>query len=337
MPTSLVIELQRLAQDSKTDVVELLRRAIVVSSKLQLDDFNEWFEHELNGYPQKAGVPEYRVVGSRLMSQRSPNPPQPVLFTVNDDKEAKFNVAKWFATLPIRDSVSHIAHLLSRASDGRGIKNVPSESEMKMLVDGNPGFQHVEVFRDVSVTGMAAILDGVRNRILKWSLDLERKGILGDGMSFTKEEQATAAAQVTINGSIGSFVQGSGATVTTTQNSPNADVKVATGSGTINERMKLAVEAVRRHSPGAAEAIEKLADGVAKSAELPEGKKAEATETLAVIAEQAALPAEQRLQKVVLTPVVSSFRDNLSLSADLLQIWGTFGPMIIGWLGLILK
>jgi hypothetical protein len=37
------------------------------------------------------------------------------------------------------------------------------------------------------------ILEGVRNVILEWSLKLEKDGILGEGLTFSKEEKRIAA------------------------------------------------------------------------------------------------------------------------------------------------
>ncbi|MDE9447494.1 hypothetical protein KKJ04_18320 [Xenorhabdus bovienii] len=48
----------------------------------------------------------------------------------------------------------------------------------------------------VSHTEIVGILDAIRNEVLYWVLDLESREILGDRMSFTKEEKQ-AAAQVT--------------------------------------------------------------------------------------------------------------------------------------------
>lgn len=50
------------------------------------------------------------------------------------------------------------------------------------------------------------ILDHVRNAVLDWALDLESRGIIGDGMSFSSKEKTTAS-QVTyqITNHIGSM------------------------------------------------------------------------------------------------------------------------------------
>ncbi len=49
---------------------------------------------------------------------------------------------------------------------------------------------------------LRGILDAVRNEVLRWTLELERRGVLGEGMSFTTEEKARAA---TVTYQIGTF------------------------------------------------------------------------------------------------------------------------------------
>ena len=50
---SLVIELQAAALDGGASVDELLRKALIVSMKLDLGEFKEWVKLELNGYPRQ--------------------------------------------------------------------------------------------------------------------------------------------------------------------------------------------------------------------------------------------------------------------------------------------
>jgi len=332
MAPSLVIELQQQAQSGSSDVSELLRRAKVVASKLRLDDFDEWFEHELSGYPKDADVPDYRVVRSRLMMKNPYHGLQPVFFRGNVRK-GQTSLAEHFASVKVRESIGRVA-FLSCSKEGQ-LECAISDGEMKALLAGSEELRLIPPVRLLDVAGFAAILDAVRNRILKWSLDLERRGILGADMTFTKEEQVTAS-RITINnyGSVGSVVQGASATATTVQDSPGSVVTVATGSATIHERLKMAIEATSKLDVAAATAIERLANGVAI---LPENTRTAATEALTAIAEQCAVPEERRLPRSVLTSVVLKLRETLSLSADVLQVWTTFGPAIVGWLGVILK
>jgi hypothetical protein len=55
--TSLVEELQKDALNSSVSVLDLLRKALVVATKLNIDEFKEWIELELKGYSDKKRFP----------------------------------------------------------------------------------------------------------------------------------------------------------------------------------------------------------------------------------------------------------------------------------------
>jgi hypothetical protein len=48
---------------------------------------------------------------------------------------------------------------------------------------------------EAQVTQLFGLIEQVRSRILQWALDLESKGVLGEGLSFTIEERNIVAAQ----------------------------------------------------------------------------------------------------------------------------------------------
>ena len=48
------------------------------------------------------------------------------------------------------------------------------------------------VHLEFSYSEIARILDVIRNRVLDWALQLEKSGVLGEGMTFTAEEKETA-------------------------------------------------------------------------------------------------------------------------------------------------
>ena len=65
--TSLVHELQQAALDEKVRVGALLRKALVVASKLGVEDFATWARNELDGYGEEASIPEYRHLHGKPM------------------------------------------------------------------------------------------------------------------------------------------------------------------------------------------------------------------------------------------------------------------------------
>lgn len=54
---SLVLGLQNEITRSGCDVVNVLRKAHLISSKLDLAQFDQWTQYELNGYPGPAIAP----------------------------------------------------------------------------------------------------------------------------------------------------------------------------------------------------------------------------------------------------------------------------------------
>ncbi len=61
MGDSLVLQLQRDAMEPNTRVSDLLRKSLVVASKLEIADFGRWAQQELNGYIGQKEAPPYRV------------------------------------------------------------------------------------------------------------------------------------------------------------------------------------------------------------------------------------------------------------------------------------
>lgn len=62
----IVIELQKQAIDTKSDVVSLLRKAYLVARKLDIKDFSEWINNELNGYTDYDKIPDYREIRGQV-------------------------------------------------------------------------------------------------------------------------------------------------------------------------------------------------------------------------------------------------------------------------------
>ncbi len=62
MSGSLVEQLQLAACDNATSVADLLRKALLVASKLEVPAVPEWIRKELSGYGDGGDVPPYRRV-----------------------------------------------------------------------------------------------------------------------------------------------------------------------------------------------------------------------------------------------------------------------------------
>ena len=197
--TPIVLQLQELAASGDASVSELLRKARIVASKLKLDEFNDWLQHELHGYPPDANLPEYRIFFGDL---RAHNPMNGILMPV------RFNVelTEALSRIRCRQSIGSLEDVLKGASNGLQVPLSPRDLEFVHGLMDEDAREWVMPFRRVSPTQLSAILDRVRSIILDWSLQLESQGIVGDGMTFSEEEKQRATTQsVHINNFQGVF------------------------------------------------------------------------------------------------------------------------------------
>lgn len=190
--TSLVLEVQAAAMDDKVSLAAVLRKAKVLSFKLQVTSINDWLEKETGGYPNHIQIdelPDYRVLIGRPVYF---NPYNGVCPLVSDDP--KMQAVMSYAEL--RDSVASIE---SNLETGKNSFHVPYPHELahrfqQQIMGMTPSVQ-------ISRGALVAVLEGVRNIVLDWAMELEAKGVLGEGMTFSDTDRARAAmaTKTTIN------------------------------------------------------------------------------------------------------------------------------------------
>jgi hypothetical protein len=72
---------------------------------------------------------------------------------------------------------------------------------------------NIQFSRHVPSTAMAGIIDKVRTIVLKWALELEKQGILGEGMTFSDaEKQKATSPSISIQNFMGEMRVNTGST-----------------------------------------------------------------------------------------------------------------------------
>lgn len=84
---SIILELQQQAIDSNIDILSLLRKALLVSRKLELADFEQWVNNKLNGYQDTDKIPDYRKIRGELKGWNPYNGWIPVLIPDPDTEK----------------------------------------------------------------------------------------------------------------------------------------------------------------------------------------------------------------------------------------------------------
>lgn len=191
--TGLVLELQRDALNSEIKVSNLLRKAIVISKKLVIIEIEEWLNKELEGYLITDKIPKYRIVHGEVKVFNPYNGWQPVYFEDSDEAEE-------YSKREISQKIGEL-EFLSESDSGRLEIPFPQDIANRLMASIGLPLKPTLI---TGKTGIIGILEAVRKKILNWSLELERQGILGAGMSFSPEEKKLAH-QTNITNNIGSM------------------------------------------------------------------------------------------------------------------------------------
>jgi hypothetical protein len=210
---SLLKDIQSAAIDANADIIVLLRKCKVLAARLGNSDFKSWVEHELNGYPSKDKLPEYRILKVQSRGHFSGPfgsgykniliPPRCL------PKEWKDLATRAYLT----ESISAYNALLQNKPDGD-----------KVLMSAWPAdlLPELEVFedticyaawREIPRSSIVSFIDVVKNRILDFVLKIEEiDPKAGDGLPDSKtlsEEDVKQVFNISIMGNVGNLATGS--------------------------------------------------------------------------------------------------------------------------------
>lgn len=203
----IVLELQRDCIDTNAPVSSILRKTRLIAVKLDLDTLQEWLTSELNGYEcGLQDLPNYRKgVGQPMFK----NPYRGWCPIMTDNGF----IGQTIRTVHLSQSASELEQLLESGSGTLVMTYDPVIQEViqKQLPT------RMECGLHFSRSQITSALDFVRTKVLDWTLELEKQGILGEGMTFDAKQKKEAQS-VTNNiygGNIGVFGEVSGSAANT--------------------------------------------------------------------------------------------------------------------------
>lgn len=187
--SSIVLELQQDALNKNVPLADLLRKALVVARKLKVTAFEKWIDLELSGYENSKDLPAYRQLKGSVKIINPFMGLQPVFF--GDTK-----VGEQLSSRPIGMSVAAMDALISKHEPGGTLTMPFNPGIEKALMKGMDCDMQPILVLDHSQ--IVSVLDCIRNVVLKWALQLEEEGIVGEGLSFgTREKEAATSPSVT--------------------------------------------------------------------------------------------------------------------------------------------
>src|SRR5207248_1197071 len=204
---SLILQIQEAALDSHSSVTDALRKAKVACAKLDLREFGDWIDLELEGSMDKPveSLPQYRKLHGIPKAFSPYQGWQPIIFRSNRQLENLSFAPIGMAIFAIESS------LRDATAEGEFHFPYPPETLQELMKSLNWGPSNIQVA--LSPPQVASIIESVRNILLNWTIDMERQGVLGHNFVFNQEEQmkSVLATAQTINnihiGQVGSFVQ----------------------------------------------------------------------------------------------------------------------------------
>lgn len=185
---SLILKLQSDLMNQDKKLSEILATAYLIAKKLNKEEFACWIKNEINGYASedKKDFPQYRQVVGIL---KGFNPYVGWQYIVIPNKEIEDN----FTVTYENQAIGELEELLGYDVEQELYRPLPS----KFLSYLSGSCTKAALFFDRN--SIKHILITVRQILLDWTLALEKEGILGNEMIFTKEEADKAQIVSTPN------------------------------------------------------------------------------------------------------------------------------------------
>ena len=188
MTTPLILQIQEAALDSKSSVTDALRKAKIACAKLNLKEFGDWIELELNGYQDQVigRLPHYRQLYGVPQGYNPVRGWQPIQFLSSE-------ALKSWSFVPVAMTISAIEESLKDAKSDDTL-GLPYPAEVAKTLRDNLNIGSTSVRIKLAVHQAADIVHAVRNILLNWTIDMEKQGILGENLIFSEEERKKSAS-----------------------------------------------------------------------------------------------------------------------------------------------
>lgn len=184
----IVIDLQKEAMDGKTNLQDLLRKALVVARKLKLTDFENWINKEMKGYSVDDEIPQYRVFTGQVEAW---NPFHGwIAVTTNNGAYSIKHSA--------REPISSLINVYENSKEN--FAAVEITGAMAKCLNSNSSFPGPTNYQaKIPINMLYSTIECIRNIVLDWALVLEENGIVGEGIEFSPEEKKAAQESPVIN------------------------------------------------------------------------------------------------------------------------------------------
>lgn len=205
------IQAASIAQDS--DIPTLLRMCKLLAARISHQEFADWVDQELNGYPSNKCLPDYRVVrvdsyGSFVGSFSQAGKLQIPVSVLPKEIQEQYQHAY------MGSSISAYTALLSGDKSGSVQEPWPValavHNASKLTLD----MQCVSAWKEIPIGAIVRLMDSVKTRVLGFAIDLEREAPNAGELPIGSQpplsrEKMTQIFNTNITGNVGNVANAS--------------------------------------------------------------------------------------------------------------------------------
>ena len=190
----LLDEIIELATDAKHPLTLVLRKCLILGFQLKNDRLKSWANQELNGYPSREGLPEYRILHVAAHGNFAGAYQQ-----MNDFAIPSFMLDEgdrdWAEKVELHESVSSYEEVVSKSIKGGSILvEWPGNMILKYQSTFFQGeMALIKAWLEIPRSMLVQVLDTVRNRTLNMALELRNE--IGETEDI-KEMSAAEGAKI---------------------------------------------------------------------------------------------------------------------------------------------
>lgn len=202
---SLLTDIQQAAVSSDTSIADLLRRCRVLATRLANGEMAGWVDRELNGYPDRALLPGYRVHDAIAYGSFSGpfgssmnNVPIPAAVLPEQQRD-------WATKAYLMEPIRSYEDLLKSSQGGSFQSPWPGDLILSVQQKVHKGMSLIAARTEISRGSIVQVIEAVRNRVLAFTLDLEKiSASVGESesVSDTVKEKAGQAFHTHIYGNV---------------------------------------------------------------------------------------------------------------------------------------
>jgi hypothetical protein len=171
---SLLRDIQNAAIDANTPLAVVLRKCMVLAERLDNEAFKEWVNEELNGYAADAELPEYRRVRGIASIGNFAGPLGATMRAPLRLAPVPVHLRKRHEEVEFREGIAKLEEM-ARPEQGELISRWSGDLVAMVAAKYYEGYTLLEAHMEIPKNAVVGVLDSVRNKALKFALEIERE------------------------------------------------------------------------------------------------------------------------------------------------------------------